>query len=271
MKNKKKIKFSIIVVSLNTKILFLKTINSILKQKYKNFEIIIVDGQSTDGTQNIILKKKKYFSKYLIEKDKGIYHAMNKGISLSKGEWIIFMNSGDIFFSKFTLQNISKKNLNRYDVIFGDTVIDHKFMNVYSKSYYFQKKTVTMPFCHQSALVKHDYLRKNKFNLKYKLSSDFNFFLNSYFKKKFFFRYNKPISIVEASGQSDVNRQKVLSENIKIFYIKKSYLNIFILIYFKIFEFIKTLIKFLLSKKLIKYVYKIKYHKLSQINKKSLS
>ena len=67
---------------------------------------------------------------------------MNKGISLSKGEWIIFMNSGDIFFSKLILENISKKNLTRFDVVFGDTLIDHKFMNVYSKSGYFQKYTV---------------------------------------------------------------------------------------------------------------------------------
>ena len=73
MKYKDKLKFSIIVVSLNTKKLFLKTINSILKQKYKNFEIIVVDGESIDGTQKIIFKKKKYFSKYLIEKDKGIW------------------------------------------------------------------------------------------------------------------------------------------------------------------------------------------------------
>ena len=262
MKYKKKIKFSIIVVSLNTKKLFLKTINSILKQNYKNFEIIVVDGKSIDGTQNIILKKKKYFSKYIIERDKGIYHAMNKGISLSKGEWIIFMNSGDTFFSKLILENISKKNFTKFDVIFGDTLIDHKFMNVYSKSSYFQKYTVTMPFCHQSTLVKLKYLKNNKFNLRYKLSSDFNFFLNSYSKRKLFFRYNKPISKVEASGQSDVNRQKVLTENIKIFYIKKSYLNILFLIYLKIFEFIKTLIKFFLPNKLIEYAYKIKYYKL---------
>ena len=98
MKYKKKFKISIIVVSLNTKKLFLKTINSILKQKYKNFEIIVVDGKSSDGTQEIILKKKFLFSKYIIEKDKGIYHAMNKGIDLSNSEWTIFMNSGDIFF-----------------------------------------------------------------------------------------------------------------------------------------------------------------------------
>ena len=258
MKTKKKVKISIIVVSLNTKKLFLKTINSILKQEYKNFEIIVVDGKSCDGTQEIILKNKHFFSKYIIEKDKGIYHAMNKGIDLSNGEWTIFMNSGDVFFNKFVLKKISKKNLSKYNIIFGDTLIDYSFTTFNNKSNYFQKNTVVMPFCHQSTLVKLKYLKKNKFNLNYQLSSDFNFFLNSYYKKEKFYQYSGIISKVEAFGKSDVNRQKVLSENIKIFYLKKTYLKIFFLIYLKIFEFIKALIKFFLPHKLIKYAIKFK-------------
>lgn len=254
-------KVSIIVVSLNTKKKFTKTINSILKQKYKNFEIVVIDGKSTDGTKEIIFKKKKYISKFLIKKDKGIYHAMNKGVLLSKGQWIIFMNSGDIFFNNRVLENIFKKNISKYDIIFGDTQIDHNFIKVYKRSNYFQKNTVTMPFCHQSTLVKSEYIKKNLFNLRYQLSSDFNFFLNSYFKKINFFKHNGPISIVEAFGKSDVNRQKVLTENIKIFYMNKSYLNIFFLVYFKIFESIKALIKFCLPNNIIKYVLKIKYYK----------
>ena len=72
-------KVSIIVVSLNTKKKFNKTINSILKQKYKNFEIVVIDGKSTDGTKEIIFKKEIYF-KISDKKDKGIYNAMNKGL-----------------------------------------------------------------------------------------------------------------------------------------------------------------------------------------------
>ncbi len=261
MKYKDKLKFSIIVVSLNTKKLFLKTINSILKQKYKNFEIIVVDGESIDGTQKIIFKKKKYFSKYLIEKDKGIYHAMNKGLILSRGEWIIFMNSGDIFFNKHVLENIAKKEFSKFTIVFGDTLIDHKFIKVYQKGNYFHKNTVTMPFCHQSTLVKSKYLKKNKFNLNYQLSSDFNLFLNSYSQKIKFIRYNGPISKVEALGQSDVKRQKVFNENIKIFFIRKFYVKIVFLIYFKIIEFLKTLVKFCIPHKIVKYVLKIKYYK----------
>ena len=88
---------SIIVVSLNTKKDFIKTIKSIKDQNYEDAEIIVIDGQSTDGTVEEINKMKKYFSKIIIEKDSGIYYAMNKGILLADSKWIIFMNSGDVF------------------------------------------------------------------------------------------------------------------------------------------------------------------------------
>ena len=97
MKNQK---ISIIIVSLNTKVDFLKTLKSINKQTYKNYEILVVDGNSSDGTKKEIIKRKKTISKFVIEKDRGIYHAMNKGIKMSSGRWIIFMNSGDLFNKK---------------------------------------------------------------------------------------------------------------------------------------------------------------------------
>jgi glycosyltransferase involved in cell wall biosynthesis len=100
------IKLSIVVVSLNTKNEFIKTIGSINSQVYKNYEIIVIDGDSSDGTVDEILKVKENFSNFIIEKDKGIYDAMNKGIRLSKGEWIFFLNSGDIFYNKNILEKI---------------------------------------------------------------------------------------------------------------------------------------------------------------------
>ena len=107
----KRKKFSIIVVSLNTKTDFLKTLESIKKQIYRNYEIIVIDGNSTDGTKKEIIKRKKTISKFTIEKDRGIYHAMNKGIKMSSGKWIIFMNSGDLFYKKDTLHNFLSKQL----------------------------------------------------------------------------------------------------------------------------------------------------------------
>ena len=101
--------FSIIVVSLNTKKKFLKTIKSIKKQRFRNYEVMIVDGKSIDGTINEIKKIKNKKIKYIIEKDKGIYDAMNKGVAKSLGDWIIFLNSGDIFYNCDVLKKISLK------------------------------------------------------------------------------------------------------------------------------------------------------------------
>ena len=73
-----------------------------------------------------------------------------------------------------------------------------------------------MPFCHQSAIVKTDIVKRKKFSLKYKYSSDFNFFVSCFARKKIFYESNLTIATVLAQGLSDNNRQKVYSENIEI-------------------------------------------------------
>ena len=87
--------FTIITVTLNSEKSIQKTINSINKQTFKNFEYIIIDGGSSDETIKVIKKiiKKKY--KLISEKDSGIYNAMNKGIKMSKGKYVAFLNSDD--------------------------------------------------------------------------------------------------------------------------------------------------------------------------------
>ena len=254
--------YTIIIVSLNTKKQFLKTINSVQKQKYKNYEIIIVDGLSKDGTIEEIKKIKKKNIRFIIEKDKGIYDAMNKGIKSSKGKWLIFMNSGDNFKNTNVLKKLSKKNFSHQNIIFGDTIINYNFIKLYKEGKYFNNSTVMMPFCHQSTLVRAKLLKKNLFNLKYKLSSDFNFFLDAFNNKNMFLKYNGIISEVTAYGKSDLERQKVYRENIQIFLKKKFYSKVLFVICLKSIEFIKILFKSILPSKLIKYILKLKYQKI---------
>ena len=97
--------------------------------------------------------------------------------------------------------------------------------------------------------------------MNYKLSSDFNFFLDSYSKKFKFYKYSQVISKVEAYGKSDLNRQKVFSENIEIFLKKGIYHKVLQLFCLKFFEFIKNLIKILLPSALTKKILLIKYQK----------
>lgn len=255
-----KSKLSIVVVSLNTKKKFLKTIQSINSQTYKNYEIIVVDGNSTDGTLKIITKMKKNFSKIIIEKDKGIYDAMNKGSHLASSDWVIFLNSGDVFYNNQTLFNIFKQPVIENDIIYGDTQVKNENINYFVNSSIFSKKTILMPFCHQSTIVKTDIVKKNKFSLKYKYSSDFDFFIKCFLKKRKFYNSNLNISTVITNGLSDINRQKVYSENIQI--LKNYNYNFFLILniwLFKLLTLAKDSIKCMLPKKIIMIILKFKY------------
>ena len=261
MKNKGS-KISIVIVSLNTKFFFLKTIKSIISQSYKNKEIIVVDGKSTDGTIEVIANMKKKFSKIIIEKDKGIYDAMNKGAYLASGEWIMFLNSGDIFYNNQVLANIFKKSFENKDIIYGNTLVKQKKIKYLVPSSIFSKATNIMPFCHQSAIVKTDIVKKNKFSLKYKYSSDFDFFLRCFSRKKIFYDSNLTIATVLANGLSDNSRQKVYSENIKI--LTKYNYSFFIIAklwLLKLFNFKKDFIKYILPQNIILLILKFKYRK----------
>lgn len=116
-------KITVITVTYNAEATIEATINSVLKQTYKDIEYIIVDGQSNDNTINIIDNYKDNIDLIISEKDSGIYDAMNKGIIRSNGDWIIFVNSGDVFASNDVLKNIFSKEWNNdVDVIYGNSI-----------------------------------------------------------------------------------------------------------------------------------------------------
>ena len=131
-KNKKDLPLvSVITVVLNNKKFLQQSINSVLKQSYKNYEHIIIDGKSTDGTLDILKKNNPKIDCWISEKDRGIYDAMNKGMKLSRGSLIVILNSDDIFF-KDALK-IATSYFNRYkdiDFLFG-SVIKYKLLHGY--------------------------------------------------------------------------------------------------------------------------------------------
>ena len=269
MCEKNKVVISIIVVSLNTNLKLKATINSIRKQSYNKFEVIVIDGLSKDESIETIHKNKDILNKYLIEKDDGIYDAMNKGINLAKGTWTIFLNSGDIFHDENILLNFSKiLEKKNEDVIHADTVVRNENMkyNLYSKK--FNHKTHRIPFCHQSSFTKTSILSNNLFNLKYKLSSDFDLFLRLYKQKKIFTKVNMVIAEIESGGLSDVNRFRVLKENFDILKTNKMLtISRLTIIFDFIYLFISKIIKILIPKKFLNYVLKLKYYLLQKIKK----
>jgi glycosyltransferase involved in cell wall biosynthesis len=181
-----------------------KTIKSIINQTYKNIEYIIVDGGSTDQTLEIIHKYEDRIDYWITENDKGIYDAMNKGVSLARGEWINFMNSGDIFFDKETIAKINFDRDKNINVLYGDAETEYTGFSKIYKAGNLRDLPYSMQFSHQSAFFRTAYHQQNLFTLKYKFASDFYLILQLFINNPdSFAEVPIVISSVSVGGISD--------------------------------------------------------------------
>lgn len=209
---------SIVTVVYNGEKYLEETILSVINQTYSNVEYIIIDGGSTDGTLDIIKKYEDKIDYWVSERDKGIYDAMNKGIDVATGEWINFMNAGDGFYAEHTLSefNIIKKNGNA-NIIYGDVEVLYNRFTKIQKAHKLDNIFLGMRFSHQSTFYKKSYIKKNKYNLDYKLSADYESILKAYILDfKGFLYINKVISKVLFEGTTSQNKIKSTKERIRI-------------------------------------------------------
>lgn len=197
--------FSIITINLNNKKGLINTLQSIETQNFNNFEHIIIDGLSTDDSLDILILNKNENCIWTTEKDSGIYHAMNKGILKSKGEYLLFLNSGDTFCNDNSLSTLNT-NLSDFDIIYGD-IIDKS--NNETKIITFPKNlTFEYMLCaglpHQATAIKRNLFYKHGFyETKYKIISDWAFFMSMLFIHKISYKYIEvPISCFEGGGVS---------------------------------------------------------------------
>ncbi len=177
-------KLTIITVCLNIADSIERTLESIVSQSFQDFEWIVVDGGSTDGTTSIVNKYKERIDYYISEEDEGPYDAMNKGISRSKSNYIYFLNGGDYIYSEKTLEKIFTRNLYG-DIIYGD-IVDlsktngnplFKMPEKITKKFHFKK---TIP--HQSTLIKKSLFEKiGNYEKKYKIAADYDFTMKAIF------------------------------------------------------------------------------------------
>ncbi|MHC0447285.1 glycosyltransferase family 2 protein [Flavobacterium sp. 3-218] len=214
--NLKRPLISVITVSYNVVNTIEQTILSVINQGFDNYEYIIIDGGSQDGTLEIIKKFEDKITIWVSEPDKGIYDAMNKGVLLAKGEWVNFMNAGDLFAN-----NISKL-LNEaliddsHDVIYGDVFIKKNEILSLDKAREIQQLNYSLNFCHQSSFVRREILIKHPFSLNYKISSDYNLFLNLFINGYNFYYIKSAISIFEYGGISSNASKKYIKERFLI-------------------------------------------------------
>lgn len=174
-------KISVITVCRNAAELIEATIQSVLNQKYDNIEYVIIDGASTDGTQDIVNKYSDRIAYFVSEPDKGIYDAMNKGLSHATGEWVNFMNAGDTFADDKVLTDLFDGK------VYGDEI---KVIGGNTKNVFADREEIhhaehaeiipqRLPFSHQASFVRKEVCR---FDTKYRIAADYNLFYNIFDK-----------------------------------------------------------------------------------------
>lgn len=202
---KKKNVFSIVTVSYNAEKLVESTVRSIISQTFRDYEFIVIDGGSTDNTLSILEMYKDRIDILISETDKGIYDAMNKAINLASGKYINFMNCGDSFADESVLCNIALNVHNSPDVIYGKTILNTsvgKYMSTPSVKIG-DSILKNMPFCHQSSFVRLELAKKHPFDLQYKVSADYNMFLQLFNEGCIFYYVDFPVSIYQYDRPND--------------------------------------------------------------------
>lgn len=208
---------SIITVTYNCKDDLEVTLESILNQTFKNYELIIIDGGSKDGTLDTIKRYKERINFWVSESDHGIYDAMNKGIKVAQGSYLQFLNAGDLFFKKDSLQKVFFE-YEKYDVIYGDIYIVDKN---YNSSYIGMHRDFTIDNLkhfgtatvnHQAFFIKKDIAPF--YTLKYRFKAELNWYVDivSYNLKLKYKHIKEPLVIYKKGGRGMINFWRNLCE-----------------------------------------------------------
>lgn len=211
----RKTKITVVTVCRNVEPMLRTTIESVKAQTYKDIEYIIVDGASTDGSRQLIAAE-PCVSRWVSEPDRGIYDAMNKGVGMGTGDWVIFMNAGDTFHSPDTLAQVAAQIEPTDDVVYGAVVKADKDGKPMVKAALAMRNSHRMLFCHQSALARRELLLQIPFDIRHKYSADFLFFKTAYKQGKRFHRLDMPIADFDTSGVSNRRRSAGLADNISV-------------------------------------------------------
>lgn len=214
---------SIITVTYNADKVIFKTLQSLKEQTFRDFEHIVIDGSSRDNTLQIIKSFGLPQTKVVSEPDNGLYDAMNKGLRLAKGKYVLFLNAGDIFHDKNTLTKYSEKANKGFDIIYGDTVIVDSEGKKIADRHLNVPDTLTkesfadgMLICHQAFMVKKELT--SEYNLNYRFSADYDWCVKCISKTQpdKCLNLNRITIDYLSEGLTDKNKWKSLRERFRI-------------------------------------------------------
>lgn len=171
-------RITVITVCFNARSTIEETIESVLGQTHEDLEYLIIDGMSTDGTQEIIQRYEDNARvRAVSEQDSGLYNAMNKGLDLCSGQYILYMNSGDLFHDNKVLEDVVP--CLKADLVYGNTV-RRRARSEHLEKYHGKHKLMWLLLAgkmmsHQSLFVRTDVMRRLRFDESYRISADYDF------------------------------------------------------------------------------------------------
>lgn len=199
-------KLSIITINYNNAKGLKKTFESVIGQNSKDFEYIVVDGNSTDESKEIIEKNKSHIDVWISEPDSGVYNAMNKGIGIASSDYLLFLNSGDKIANPDVITKILPL-LNKTDIVYGNLIYS---LNEVPQTLFTPSKNINLTYFlhsflpHPSSFIKKTLFQKIGFyNEKFKIISDWEFFLRAIVvNKASYLHIDEVISDFDNSGIS---------------------------------------------------------------------
>ena len=210
MENSNPKPLSIITINFNNLEGLKRTVESVIQQTWQDFEYIIIDGGSTDGSAEYIREMQQHFDYWVSERDKGIYNAMNKGIKVARGDYIFFVNSGDTLVSNDCLEiAVAEANLKVMNRIYygggyltRNGVVDREItvpeIVTLSQFYFSSVPHSAMSFICRQLLLKH-----NLYDESVKYCSDWLFFLDRFIEGVPYIKIrNTKLGVFEADGAS---------------------------------------------------------------------
>ena len=215
--------FTVITVTYNAEQTLMRTIKSVQEQTYPHIEHIIVDGESSDGTLDLIKKHKTEQTKWISEKDNGIYDAMNKATEMATGTYICYLNAGDAFYEKDTVAKIisTAQQFQLPDILYGETVVvnnDGDFL--YNRrlkapeSLNWKSFKQGMLVCHQAFIIKRSIFEP--YDLTYRFSADVDWCIRLMKKSKSIVNTHLTIIKYLNEGVTTANRKASLKERFQI-------------------------------------------------------
>jgi glycosyltransferase involved in cell wall biosynthesis len=213
-------KLSIITIVFNNARDIERTMLSVLDQTYPNIEYVVIDGGSTDGTLAIIKKYESRITKLVSEKDEGIYDAMNKGLAIATGDYVLFMNSGDELYNKDTVTSVFATADNA-DIYYGETeMINDAGENLGQRRHKAPAKLTWKSFkygmsvSHQAIYIK--WSLTQPYDREYQLSADIDWIINAIKKAKKIANVNQYVAKYLVGGMSKKKHRQSLKERFEI-------------------------------------------------------